>query len=185
MSNLFSSEGLLVVCGQPVRSRLPFYFLNMRCILIFMSLVNPAVFHDYEILRTFEAGIKLFGFEVKAIKLGKGNLSASHVVFRREEPFLVNFDLPPYQPKNTPAEYESTRSRKLLLHANEIKYLLGKVKEKGLTVVPLKVYNKGGFVKVSLGLARGLKKFEKREKIKKREFEREKERVLKRGQSRT
>ncbi|MEK7673855.1 MAG: SsrA-binding protein, partial [Patescibacteria group bacterium] len=96
-----------------------------------------------------------------------------------DELYLMNFQIPPYQPKNTPKEYDENRARKLLLHKKQINLLIGKLKEKGLTIVPLKVFIKKGLVKVEIALAKGMKKFEKREKIKKRDFEREVSRALK------
>ncbi len=86
---------------------------------------------DYEILEKFEAGIALLGFEAAAIKSGRISIAASYVVFKGGEPYLINADIPPYQPKNTPQEYDSKRSRKLLLKKSEIKYLLGKKESAG------------------------------------------------------
>ena len=135
---------------------------------------------DYEILETFEAGLVLNGSEVKSIKTGKANIAGSFAVIRGNEAFLLGADIPPYQPKNTPAGYDPTRTRKLLLTAKEIKYLAGKARADKLTLVPLKLYNKRGLVKLELALARGKKKSDKRETIKKREVKREIERTLKR-----
>ncbi len=140
---------------------------------------NRKAFFEYEILETYEAGIVLFGYETKAVKTGHINLSGSFVVVKNEELFLLNADIPPYQPKNTPQEYDPRRSRKLLLHKSEIKSLIGKTKQKGLTLAPLKVYTLKGKIKLQFGIARGKKKFDKREIIKKRDFEREKGRILK------
>lgn len=140
---------------------------------------NRKAYFDYEILKTYVAGIVLFGFEVKSIKSGRMNLKGSFVVLKGSEFYLLNADIPPYQPKNTPANYESQRSRKLLLHKSEINELIGKSKEKGLTLVPLKVYTIRGKIKIEFGIARGKKKYEKREKIKERETEKEMERKLK------
>lgn len=140
---------------------------------------NKKAYFDYEIIETFEAGIILLGQEVKAIKTGHISLTGSFVVIRDGELFLINADIPPYQPKNSPNDYDQRRSRKLLLHKSEIKSLIGKIKQKGLTLIPLKVYTQGGKIKLQFGIARGRKKFDKREKIKKREFERQKERMLK------
>ncbi len=142
---------------------------------------NKKAYFDYEILETLEAGIILSGGEVKSIKTGHVNLAGSFVVIKDNELFLINADIPPYQPKNSPRDYDSKRSRKLLLHKSEIKSLIGKIKQKGLTLVPLKVYTQKGKIKIQFGIAKGKKQFDKREKIKKREFKREKERMLKRG----
>ncbi len=134
---------------------------------------------DYEILHAYEAGIELKGFEVKAIKSGKVNLAGSFVVPKGEEFFLLNADIPPYQPLNTPEGYDSKRSRRLLLTHKEIGELLNKVSGEKLTIVPLKVYNKRGLLKLEIALARPKKKYDKRESIKRRETDREIERTLK------
>ena len=140
---------------------------------------NRKIFFEYEILETFEAGIVLFGYETKAVKTGHINLSGSFVAIKNEELFLTNADIPPYQPKNTPPEYDPRRSRKLLLHKAEIKSLIGKIKQKGLTLAPLKVYTQKGKIKLQFGIAKGKKTHDKRETIKRREFNRQKERALK------
>lgn len=134
---------------------------------------------DYEILETYEAGIALKGFEVKAVKSGRCNLGGSFVVPRGNELWLLNADIPPYQPMNTPAGYDSKRSRRLLLHKKEIATLIGKVSE-GLTIVPLKMYTRGRILKLAIGLGRRRKKTDKRDVIRKREVKREIERTLKR-----
>ncbi len=133
---------------------------------------------DYEILKTFTAGLELLGFEVKAARAGKINLRGAFVAVRGAEAYLIGADIPPYQPKNTPPEYDATRARRLLLSRDEIAELLDAESTKGLTIVPLKVYNKGRFLKLDLGIARGKKKFDKRESIKKRDVEREIKRSL-------
>jgi len=140
---------------------------------------NKKAYFDYEILETFEAGIVLIGQEVKAIKTGHISLKGSYVVLKDDELFLIGANIPPYQPKNAPKDYQPERSRKLLLRKTEIKSLIGKSKQKGLTLVPLKVYTKRGKIKLLFGLAKGKKEIDKREKIKKREFEKEKERIIK------
>lgn len=134
---------------------------------------------DFELLETYEAGIELFGFEVKAIKNHKINLEGSYVFPRYGEFFLVGATIAPYQPKNTPKDYEPTRERKLLLHKSEISYLLGKISQKGLTILPNKVYSKNGRIKLEIALARKFKKHDKRERIKERETKRKIERTLK------
>ena len=140
---------------------------------------NKKAYFDYEILEKFEAGIILIGQEVKSIKAGRINLAGSYVVLKDSEFFLINAKIPPYQPKNAPENYDSLRLRKLLLNKKEIDYLIGKVKEKGLTLAPLKVYTKRGKIKLEFGIAKGKKKADKREIIKKRETEREINRELK------
>jgi SsrA-binding protein len=142
---------------------------------------NKKVRFDYEILEKLEAGIELRGFEVKAILSGRANMAGSHAAIRQDEAWLINMDIPPYQPKNTPDDYNPSRTRKLLLKKSEINYLIGKTQEKGLTIVPIKLYTKRGKIKLELALGKSRKKPDKRELIKKREFEREKGRELKRG----
>lgn len=143
--------------------------------------VNRRAYFDYEILETYEAGIELLGHEVKSVKTGHINLAGSFAVIRKEEAWLISATIPPYQSKNTTSSYEPTRSRRLLLHKSEIKELVGKTAQKGLTIVPLKVYTKHSRVKILIGLARHKKKADKREAIKKRETEREIERIVKHG----
>ncbi|MCK4520688.1 SsrA-binding protein SmpB [Candidatus Parcubacteria bacterium] len=139
---------------------------------------NKKAYFDYEILETYEAGIVLIGQEVKAIKTGHVSLKGSYVVIKNQEMFLIGANIPPYQPKNAPSNYSPERSRKLLLKKSEIKSLIGKSKQKGLTLMPLKMYTKRGKIKLLFGLAKGKKEYDKREKIKKREFEIEKERII-------
>lgn len=133
---------------------------------------------DYEILETYKAGIVLFGFETKAIRAGKAQLVGSFVLIRGNEAFWVNGGVAPYQPKNTPAWYAPDRTRKLLLTKKEIAELQGKTSQKGLTLLPLSLYTERRRIKLDIGLARSRKKYEKREVIKKREFEKEKRRLM-------
>lgn len=135
---------------------------------------NKRARYDYNILEIYEAGLELRGFEVKAIKSGRINIAGSYAIIRNNEVFLINADIPPYQPLNTPADYDSKRTRKLLLKKSEIAGLTGRIKEKGLTLIPLKVYTKGvsGKIKIEIGLGKSKKKADKREKIKKRDIER-------------
>jgi SsrA-binding protein len=127
---------------------------------------------NYEILEKYEAGIELQGFEVKSLKKGQGSLEGSYVIIRGGEAFVVNMFVPPYQEKNTPKDYEPRRNRRLLLSKKEISELAHKEEGKGLTIVPISIYNKGPLVKVSLAVVRGKKQFDKRESTKKRETER-------------
>lgn len=144
-------------------------------------LENKKIFFDYEILEKFEAGLVLVGWEVKSLKNKRGNLAGSRAIIRGGEIFLVGLDIPPYQPENIPKDFEKQRTIKLLLKKKEINSLEGKLAQKGLTMVPLKLYTKAGRIKTELALVKGKKKFEKREKIKKRETKREMERIMKRG----
>jgi len=141
---------------------------------------NKRARYDYEILETYEAGLVLYGFEVKAIKTGHISLAGSYVVAKGNELYLINALIPPYQPANAPADYEPNRSRKLLLKKSEISSLIGKSRTKGLTLVPLRIYTKKsrtpqgrGKIKLGFGLGKGKRKIDKREKIKKRDIERE------------
>ena len=143
--------------------------------------INPRAKYDYEILDTYEAGLVLSGQEVKSAKKGRMSLKGSYVTIRNEEVWLINAQISPYQPKNVPVNYSPTHSRKLLLHKKEIKELIGKTKQKGLTLTPLRAYTKQNRIKLEFGLGRGKKKSDKREKIKKRETQRNIRRALKGG----
>lgn len=140
---------------------------------------NKKAYFNYQILEKFEAGLVLIGQEVKSIKSGRINLAGSYVALRGGEFFLVGCNIPPYQPKNAPSDYNPERSRKLLLRKQEIKCLIGKARQKGLTLLPLKVYTKRGKIKLEFGIAKGRRRFDKRELIKKREAEKTMERTLK------
>lgn len=140
---------------------------------------NKKAFYDYEILEKYEAGIELKGTEVKSLRRGKANLRDSFVRIENGEAYLFNAYIAPYI-HGSLFNHEPTRSRKLLLHKSEIKRLFGKAQEKGLTIVPLKVYfNKRGKVKVKIALGRGKKMYDKRETIKRRELEREAQKAMK------
>ena len=142
---------------------------------------NKKALFDYEVLETFEAGVVLFGQEVKSIKTGHINLSGSYVAINNGEVYLTGVKVPPYQPNNAGADYNESRQRKLLLNKKEINYLLGKSAQKGFSLIPLKIYEKHGRIKLEFGLAKGKKKFDKKEKIKKRDIEREVNRELSGG----
>lgn len=141
--------------------------------------VNKKARFDYNILEKFQAGLVLKGHEVKAIKTGKASLKGSFVNLINNELWLLNAHIAPYQPKNTFANYDPEKSRKLLLKKAEIKSLIGKLKQKGLTLVALKLYNKAGKIKLEFGIGKGRKKYDKRELIKKRTAKREIQRSLK------
>ena len=136
-------------------------------------ITNKRAHFDYEVLEAYEAGIELRGFEVKAVKSGRINLAGSYAIIKNNQAWLLNADIPSYQPLNTPADYDSKRTRRLLLRKSEIKNLIGRTKEKGLTLVPLKVYTKAHRIKIEIGLGKSRKKGDKRELIKKRDIERE------------
>jgi len=133
---------------------------------------NRKAFHDYHLLETFEAGIVLLGTEVKAIREGRVNLRDSYARVEDGEVFLYNVNISPYSHRGY-ADHEPLRRRKLLLHRDEIRKLIGKTVEKGMTLVPVRLYFKDGRVKVAVSLAKGKKEFDKRETIKRREADRE------------
>jgi len=142
--------------------------------------VNRRARHDYFIEESIEAGLVLTGSEVKSLRAGKANLKDSYARIDRGEAWLANAHISEYAPASQ-FGHDPTRKRKLLLHAKEIDRLTGKVKEKGLTLVPLRMYFKHGRAKVELGLGRGKKQYDKRESIKERESGREMDRALRRG----
>ena len=133
---------------------------------------NKKAFHDYFILEKIEAGISLMGTEVKAIREGRLNLKDSYALVRAGEVFLINCHISPYSHGNR-ENHEPMRARKLLLHSREIRKLIGKTQEKGLTLVPLRVYLKCGKVKFELGIAKGKKLFDKRETERRKEADKE------------
>ena len=137
-----------------------------------MKISNKKAYFDYQILETFEAGINLYGSEVKAVRLGRADLTGSFVRIIGAEAYLINAKIFPYQ-YSRPENYDEQRTRKLLLHKKEIRKLIGKTAEKGLTLVPLKVYFRSGLAKVELGICRGKRSYDKRAAIAKRENERE------------
>ena len=137
---------------------------------------------DYEILEQFEAGIQLFGGEVKSLRDHRGKLEGAHITVRGGEAFLLNAEIPLYQPANeTGGGYEPTRNRRLLLTRKELADLATQEEKAGLTIIPLSMYNKGRVIKVRIGVARGKKKSDKRASIMKREHLRDIAREVKRG----
>lgn len=139
---------------------------------------NRKAFHDYHIEEKVEAGIALLGTEVKSLREGKGNLKDSYVLAKDSEFFLINCHISPYSHGNI-TNHEPLRTRKLLLHKKEIERLRGQVAQKGYSLIPLKIYFKGSFAKVEIGLAKGKRQYEKRDAIKKKEADREIERAMK------
>ena len=139
---------------------------------------NKKARHDYFILDTLEAGIILQGTEVKSLREGKANLKDSFAKVKKDEVFLYNLHISPYSHGNV-YNHDPTRTRKLLLHKREIKRLIGKAEEKGLTLIPLDIHFSNGLAKVSLALARGKKVYDKREDLKKKDADREVERAFK------
>ncbi|HET8843888.1 MAG TPA: SsrA-binding protein SmpB [Ktedonobacteraceae bacterium] len=142
--------------------------------------VNRQAYHDYEVERTVEAGISLVGTEIKSIRDGKVNLRSSYALIRQDEVWLENAHIAVYDFGNR-FNHEPMRRRKLLLHRREIVQLENRVASKGLTLIPLKLYLKGGRAKIELGLCRGKKLYDKREAIAERDVKREMERIVRRG----
>jgi len=147
------------------------------CYSVYMAdyAYNKRAGFDFEILEKFEAGLSLLGTEVKSIRKGHMSLRGSFVTIHNREAFLTNATIPPWQISNAPANYDPVRSRKLLLSASELKYLIGKVTTIGLTIVPIRVYNEGSVIKVEIGLAKGKKQYDKKEKQKERDIKRDAE----------
>ena len=133
---------------------------------------NKKAHFNYQILETFEAGLVLTGPEVKSIRGGKIQIAGAFVTFHDNELYLTNSVIPPYQPLNMSKDYQEDRPRKLLLKKSEIEYLIGRVAERGLTLVPLRLYTKKRKIKLEFGIGKGKKTIDKRETIKKRETDR-------------
>ena len=139
---------------------------------------NKKAYHDYFILENYEAGIALHGTEVKSLRMGKCSIKEAFVRIDKEEVFIYGMHVSPYEKGNI-FNKDPLRVKKLLLHKSEIRKLIGKIKEKGMTLVPLKVYLKGSLVKVEIGLAKGKKLYDKREDIAKKDQQREAQRDFK------
>ncbi len=140
---------------------------------------NRKALHDYEIIETFEAGVVLTGTEVRSLRENSCQLTDCFVVIRRDEAWMIGVHISPYS-NGGHSNVDSDRNRKLLLHRKQINYLLSKTREKGMAIVPLKIYfDKNNRVKVEIGLARGRKNYDKRQVIAKRDSQREVERALK------
>jgi len=140
---------------------------------------NPKARHDYEILETMEAGMVLTGSEVKSLRGGSASMRESFAIIRDGEPLLVGMHIGPYAQAGY-AGHEPTRTRKLLLHKDEIQRLVGKTAERGLTLVPLKVYFNHGLAKIELGLAKGKKTYDRRESLKEKDAQMQIDRAMKR-----
>jgi SsrA-binding protein len=140
--------------------------------------VNRKARYEYEILQVYEAGIVLQGTEVKALREGKANLVDSYGLLKENEIWLMGAHISEYTQGNI-NNHDPTRTRKLLMNRSEIRKLIGKVKEKGLTLVPLRIYFKKGRVKIEIAIAKGKKVYDKRETIAKRDFDRDQERKIK------
>lgn len=145
-----------------------------------MSIIdNRKAFHDFFIEEKYEAGIVLEGWEVKAIRAGRANIKEAYVIVRDGEIFILGMHITALASASTHVHADPTRTRKLLLHASEIDKLIGKVERAGFTLVPLDLHYAKGRIKATIGLAKGKKQYDKREDDKKRDWEREKNRLMK------
>lgn len=142
-----------------------------------MKITNKKAFFDYQLLDKFEAGINLYGYEVKSVRLGKADLTGSFIRIIGSEAYLINAKIFPYQQAQI-ENYDDKRTRKLLLHKKEIISLKSKIEGSNLSLIPVSMYLKHGFIKVEVALGKGKKKFEKRESIKKKDIQRDVEREL-------
>lgn len=143
-----------------------------------MEIINRKARFDYEIEDEYEAGIVLKGTEIKSIRNGKANIKDSYAIIRNNELYLLNSHISLYEAGNR-FNHEETRTRKLLMHKREILKLKDKIEKEGYTLIPLKMYFKGSKLKVLIGLAKGKKNYDKREAIKKRDTEREMQKIIK------
>ncbi|MBS0510437.1 MAG: SsrA-binding protein SmpB [Proteobacteria bacterium] len=144
-----------------------------------MSIIdNRKAYHDYFIEEKYEAGLVLEGWEVKAIRAGRANIKESYVIIKGEEIFIFGMHITPLASASTHVHADPVRTRKLLLHANEIARLIGKVERAGFTLVPLDLHYTKGRIKAEIGLAKGKKLYDKREDEKKKDWDREKQRLM-------
>ncbi len=139
---------------------------------------NKKAFHDYFIEERYEAGIVLEGWEVKSIRAGRANLKEAYVVIRGKEIYIIGCHISPLTTASTHIHPDPLRTRKLLLHAEEINKLIGKVERAGYTLVPLDMHYKSGRIKLEIGLAKGKKQYDKREAEKEKDWERERQRLM-------
>ncbi len=144
-----------------------------------MSIIdNRKAYHDYFIEDKYEAGLVLEGWEVKAIRAGRANIKEAYVIIRGEEIFVIGMHISPLASTSTHLKTDPVRTRKLLLHAREIAKLIGKVERAGYALVPLDLHYAKGRIKMEIGLAKGKKQYDKREDAKKKDWEREKQRMM-------
>ena len=153
----------------------PFLLLLVTCMSIIQ---NKKAFHDYFIEEKHESGIVLEGWEVKAIRAGRAQLKEAYVIIRNEELYLIGCHISPLKTASTHILPDPVRTRKLLLHAEEIRRLIGKVERAGYTLVPVDMHYKTGRIKLEIGLAKGKKQHDKRESEKQKEWERDKQRLM-------
>jgi SsrA-binding protein len=142
-------------------------------------ITNQKTGFNYDFVDKYEAGLELLGFEVKALKAGQASIVGSRIILRHNEAFLIGASIFPYQTNNTPPDYDKNREIKLLLTKKELGELAGVSTTKGLTIVPISIYNKNGKLKVTIAVAKGRKKYDKREVLKKRDTKRQIDRTLK------
>jgi len=139
-----------------------------------MAIVNRKARHDYHILETFEAGMILTGPEVKSIREGQASLAEAHCIVRKDKVLLIGCHINPYRPAASNNAKDPSRTRELLLHKSEVRKLIGQLHEKGLTLIPLKLFfNERGYAKLEMGLARGKKLYDKRQAMKERDVKRD------------
>jgi len=139
---------------------------------------NKRARFDYNILETFEAGLILLGTDVRSVRAGNMSLKGAFVTIHDEEAYLTNAVIPPWQPKNSPEDYDPNRSRKLLLKKSDIAQLIGNKQSQGLTIIPISVYNKRGKLKLEIALAQGKKKHDKKESKKEADIKRDVDRII-------
>ena len=139
---------------------------------------NKKAFHDYFIEERYEAGMVLEGWEVKAIRAGRANIKEAYVILKGAEPFVIGMHISALQTASTHVKPDPVRSRKLLLNAEEIRKLIGKVEQRGYTLVPLDLHYAKGRVKLQIGLAKGKKQYDKRDTEKERDWQREQQRLM-------
>lgn len=144
--------------------------------------VNKKAFHDYFVEEKYEAGLALQGWEVKAIRAGRMNIKESYVIIKGGEIYLIGMHITPLLSASTHVSPDPTRTRKLLLHANEIMKLIGKVERAGYALIPLDLHYKGGRIKLEIGLAKGKKQHDKRDDEQEKDWKREKEQIMKEKQ---
>lgn len=140
--------------------------------------INRRASFDFELREKFEAGIQLLGVEVKSVKAGHISIKGSFVTIHNNEAYLTNATIPAWQPSNTPESYDPTRSRKLLLHKEELSHLISGKQTQGLTIVPIRAYNKGGTIKLEIALAKGKKKHDKKQAKREADIQRDVDRII-------
>lgn len=140
--------------------------------------INKRAGFDYELIETLEAGIVLLGTEVKSVRHGHMSLKGSYVTIHNNEAYLTNATIPPWQAKNAPVSYDPIRPRKLLLKKSDINHLIGSKRSKGLTMIPIRAYSKKCTIKLEIALARGKRKYDKKQIKKEQDIQRDVERIL-------